>query len=244
MCTVSYIPNGNGQFILTSNRDEKIIRPTVPPVAEIIGDTTVFFPKDIEAGGTWIAAGDNGRICCLLNGAFEKHQLKSFYGKSRGRVLLEMFEYEHIIDFFKQTSLEEVQPFTLIIVDPENTGKLFEFRWDATEKHILELDNTKPYIWSSATLYSKKVQEQRELWFKNWIVNNVVFKANDVLNFHSFSHGEDSENNIIMERASGLQTVSITQIELLTDTFNMLYHDLLKNKKHTLTKAIKRRSYV
>ena len=244
MCTVSYIPTDNGQFILTSNRDEKIVRPTLPPVTEVIGNTTVFFPKDKEAGGTWIAAGDNGRICCLLNGAFARHKRKKAYRRSRGRVLLEAFEYEHILDFLQESELKEVEPFTMIITDPDSSEKLIEFRWDAIQKHILELDNQSPHIWSSATLYSKNVRKQREHWFKSWIANKVVFKGDDVLNFHSSPHGEDPENDIVMERSLGIQTVSITQVEMLPDNFNMHYHDLLKTQRFTLTKEIKRNNYV
>ena len=75
MCTVSFIPVSNEHIILTSNRDERVNRATLPPVAEVVEDTTVFFPKDEEAGGTWFAAGDNGRVCCLLNGAFKLSRL-------------------------------------------------------------------------------------------------------------------------------------------------------------------------
>ena len=99
MCTVSFIPLGNNEFYLTSNRDEWNLRPTLAPVTEIIAGQEVTFPKDETAGGTWIAAGENGRVCCLLNGAFERHERKLPYGLSRGKVILMAFEYENVADF-------------------------------------------------------------------------------------------------------------------------------------------------
>jgi len=243
MCTVSYIPIKVEQFILTSNRDERIARPTLSPVAEIIGNTTVFFPKDQQAGGTWIAAGDNGRICCLLNGAFKKHKRKVSYAKSRGKILLEAFEHENIRDFLLHSALDEVEPFTLIVSDIKPEHKLREFRWDAEQKHTRELDVVKPHIWSSATLYSKKIRKQRENWFGSWLKSQTHFDRENIMDFHSFPHGNDPENDVVMERTNGLKTVSITQVEVYPDSFNMHYHDLLKDQKTSLTKGIKRNSY-
>jgi len=239
MCTVSYIRLNDKQLVLTSNRDERIARPTLPPVAEVIGCTTVFFPKDQQAGGTWIAAGDNGRICCLLNGAFQPHKRKKNYVKSRGRLLLETFEHLYIHDFFHSCKLNDVEPFTLIVSERDGKSKLTEFRWDGIRKHIRELKHNRHYIWSSATLYGKKTRKQREKWFKHWFNNNKDIEREQVLNFHSATHGNDQENDLIMKRAHGLQTVSITQIEVYPDCFSMYYHDRLKNNSTSLIKELK-----
>lgn len=243
MCTVTYIPIEPGKFILTSNRDERLFRPTSSPIAESIGDTTVFFPRDEKAGGTWIAAGDNGRVCCLLNGAFEKHKRKSHYSKSRGKIILESFEHDSLPIFFHSVYLNEVEPFTLIVSDNTHELKLYEFRWDGSKKHLKELDVLSPQIWSSATLYSKQIREDRETWFNTWLKAKAQIECDNIMSFHSFPHGSDPENDLIMERADGLKTVSITQIEFSTDSFNMLYYDLLKEQRSSLTKGIKRNCY-
>lgn len=243
MCTVTYIPIETGKFILTSNRDEHIVRPTNSPIKESINGTNVFFPRDEQAGGTWIAAGDNGRVCCLLNGAFEKHKRKELYSKSRGKIVLEAFEFDNLSEFFHNVALDDVEPFTLIVVDNSEQSKLYEFRWDGNKRHLIELDILIPKIWSSATLYSKQVRDERELWFGDWLSKQNLLKGDVVLNFHSFPHGNDTENDVIMDRNNGLKTVSITQIECNVDSFKMEYHDLVKQQKITLTKEIKRNSY-
>jgi len=52
MCTVTFIPQGNNNFILTSNRDEAIGRKTLPPDFYDIEDTKMLFPRDAVAGGS------------------------------------------------------------------------------------------------------------------------------------------------------------------------------------------------
>lgn len=237
------MPLHKERFILTSNRDERIARPSLSPVTEVIGDSKVIFPKDLEAGGTWIAAGDNGRICCLLNGAYVSHKRKSSYSKSRGKLTLEAFEYQNIYDFFNHINLEEVEPFTLIVIETEDETKLIEFRWNSVCKQVRELDIDRPHLWSSATLYNFRIREKREVWFKEWILNSNNIDREKILRFHSSSHGSDPENDLVMERANGLKTVSITQVELYHDDLSMHYHDLLNNHSTLLTQEIKLNNY-
>ena len=90
MCTVTFYPNNN-EYILTSSRDEVKYRPTLPPKRYNINNQEITFPKDEVAGGTWIATNNNTKTVCLLNGAFERHQRKESYSRSRGLILLESF---------------------------------------------------------------------------------------------------------------------------------------------------------
>ena len=94
MCTVSFV-SSNGKVILTSNRDENIIRPSaIEPKHYLINNKNIVFPKDAKAGGTWYAITENANVAILLNGAAEKHQLKSFYRKSRGLILLDIISLD------------------------------------------------------------------------------------------------------------------------------------------------------
>ena len=81
MCTVSYVPDHSGGFVLISSRDEKPGRKTMRPE----NDHGMLYPKDAVAGGTWISVDESGRVGCLLNGAFEKHesQTNTFYSYPR-----------------------------------------------------------------------------------------------------------------------------------------------------------------
>ena len=73
MCTVSFIPVRD-TFYLTSNRDEKRTRKKAnPPIAYTVAGARMIFPRDGEAGGTWIVLKENGDAAVLLNGAFLHH---------------------------------------------------------------------------------------------------------------------------------------------------------------------------
>lgn len=237
MCTVSYIPTTEG-FVITSNRDEHIARQTSSPVSEQIGNTSVIFPKDKLAGGTWIAAGDNGRICCLLNGAFNSHERKKSYALSRGKVLLAAFEHQNITEFIETCELSEVEPFTLIIAESTSVN-LTEFRWDGSKKHVQQLDTQDTFIWSSATLYDTATRQKRKQWFNDWKEGKKSFNKTDIFNFHSSTHGASSDSDVIMSRGNGLKTVSITQVEANKKQITMDYHDLLNSTNNSLTLSLK-----
>jgi hypothetical protein len=68
MCTVTFVPVKNG-FIFTSNRDEKINRPTISPKIYEDFNFKLMYPKDEKAGGTWIVSKNDGTCIVLLNGA-------------------------------------------------------------------------------------------------------------------------------------------------------------------------------
>ena len=114
MCTVTFV-NSNGKHIITSNRDEKIVRPkSIAPKTYLINSKKVFFPKDPKAGGTWYAVDDAGDVLVLLNGATEKHIQKQEYKKSRGLIVLEIIGSENCLQHWETISLENIEPFTLV----------------------------------------------------------------------------------------------------------------------------------
>ncbi|HET6244121.1 MAG: NRDE family protein [Bacteroidetes bacterium] len=228
MCTVSYIPTSAG-FILTSSRDESVYRPTLAPERYFHNGNILIYPKDELAGGTWIAANNNGRMACLLNGAFENHIKKEKYEKSRGQVLLESFEYESCGTFYKNVNLIGVEPFTLLLIDKQNFNEL---RWDGRQKHIKTVNPAIPEIWSSVTLYNQEAIEQRRKWFFRWIKNKIDIPGFDIAGFHSGFHGENMENDIVMKRNGGLQTLSISQIIIRKNSGHFSYIDLVKKETH------------
>jgi len=234
MCTVSYIPfDNNGDFILTSNRDEKVFRPAIAPMIYDTGGVNICYPKDSLAGGSWIAMNNLGRTCCLLNGAIEPHDKQAFHTLSRGEILIELAS-SHLDaqEYFLRKYLFCVEPFTLITIDQckGRNSSFSEFIWDGKEKHFRRLDHKNPYIWSSATLYTKENRELRKEWFKGFLLQNAdEITDKNVLAFHSGTHSNDKAINVVMERDGGLKTVSITQVISNGDSVSMRYSDLLEN---------------
>ncbi len=237
MCTVTYIPRQKGNFILTSNRDEQAAR-SPKSLSQIEQNRQqLIFPRDTEAGGTWIASSDADRVVCLLNGAFHGHDRNPPYRRSRGLMVLDFFSFEKAEDFFRNYRFQGMEPFTMLIVE---RGKLWELRWDETKKSVEQLDNEKPYIWSSATLYDAKTKAKRQKWFENWIKKVHIFSRENILHFHKTAGDGDPWNDVIMNREDIVQTVSITSILKLADRIDVMYHELLTNQIRTVEILLQR----
>lgn len=226
MCTVTYIPV-NDKYFISSNRDEKNNRSqAIAPAVYKFNNKTLIFPKDADAGGSWIAFHENGNAGVLLNGAFEKHDSLPPYRKSRGLVFLNIISQERPVRYFHQIDLLQIEPFTLVILDNNN---LYECRWDGNEKHYQQLKKHRPYIWSSVTLYNKEIIKKRQQWFANFLNNKPNPTQKDILEFHQFTGDGDSNNDLVMEREGIFSTVSITSMLLTAERGSMKYLDLKNN---------------
>ncbi len=222
MCTVSFI-SSNGKAILTHNRDEKVARQSaIEPQKYFINQKNIYFPKDQKAGGTWYAVSENGTVLVLLNGADEKHQLKPSYRKSRGLIVLDLISSNSPILAWNSIDLSAIEPFTIVLFQDK---KLYQLRWNEIEKTTLNLDSNQSYIWSSSTLYSKKIRRQREELFQIFIASNEI-SAENLFQFHRYAKKDDSENGLVINRNNDLKTLSITQTMIQENKIVLSYHDL------------------
>ncbi len=229
MCTVSFVKR-NGIAILTSNRDEKVLRGgALAPKVAIVNGKKIIFPRDAKAGGTWFAASEDGNVAVLLNGAFQDHLKKENYRKSRGLIMLDIIGADAPHQEFETIDLENIEPFTVILNADQ---KLFQLVWDGDKKNRTELDTNMDYIWSSVTLYSSEIIYQRQQWFKQFLLNNPIPNKNDLRNFHANTSNEDQENGLIINRANIYKTLSITQAEVLDTQTNIYHSDLMLNQFH------------
>ena len=229
MCTVTYLPLQERKYILTSSRDERILRPTAQAPQKVkVNNELLLYPIDGLHRGTWFACSEKERAICLLNGAFNKHLSHPPYKRSRGLLVLDAFGFSNANDFIFYYDFNGIEPFTMIFID---TNEFSELRWDGRKIVIRKLSKDLPYIWSSVTLYSEEVIRKREYWFESWIDNNPHFDQKDVLNFHHFAGEGDIENDIKMNRKNGMQTVSITSLYHYPEYNEMIYQDLISNNQ-------------
>ena len=230
MCTVTYIPTKE-YFYLTSNRDEKNWRTdALAPAVYESGSGKIMFPKDGDAGGTWIGAHENGNIVIFLNGGLKAHTPSPPYRKSRGLILLDLLDHPTPYNYFLAINLNGIEPFTAIIRD---NGQLFECRWDGSAKHHKEIDTSVPHIWSSVTLYDEETISKRKKWFEEWITQNNEPSQSDILHFHQFTGDGDTNNDLRMNRGGKVFTVSITSIETGSSGMRMEYLDLKNEQNFT-----------
>ena len=224
MCTVSFVAT-NDKIIITSNRDEKTVRPSaIPPKNYIVNGKNLIFPKDPKAGGTWFVTNADGVILVLLNGADEKHEVKLPYRKSRGLIVLEMISSFSPKDFWSEIDLENIEPFTLVLFQ---NNALFQLRWNGKEKETTPLDSSKNHIWSSSTLYSSAIREKRLSWFRTFMNTNPEISESKMHDFHRYTEQENDENGLIINRNNEMKTLSITQAVIEKNKVAILHYDLI-----------------
>lgn len=225
MCTVTFFPQGKGNFILSSNRDESPGRSPQAVWRTLRAGLSLVFPRDTTAGGTWVAAAADNRVACLLNGAFEKHRHQPPYRRSRGLVVLDFFDFPGLAAFEGRYDFQGIEPFTLVVV---GGGELSELRWDGIRTHSMALDAGTPHVWSSATLYPGEVGKMREAWFREWLAGRSDFGLDAVRGLHLHGGAGDSRNGFVMNRDDVVRTVSITHVVKNPANIEMHYHDLLR----------------
>lgn len=231
MCTVSFLPLPGDGFILTSNRDEWAQRkPAIAPRRHQINGKYVFFPQDQQAGGTWIATCEFGYTLCLLNGGFEAHHTQPPYRLSRGKMLLDFYFYDGLEDFRDRYDFTDIEAFTLLIINSNQGLHLDELRWDGETLHHTPKSIQQPHIWSSVTLYSQTIIQQRRTWFAQWLKQYPVYTQEDILHFHEFGGDAGAENDLVMNRENKVLTCSITSIQKDANNHKMTYRDLQKGQ--------------
>ncbi|TBN05495.1 hypothetical protein EYD45_04245 [Hyunsoonleella flava] len=227
MCTVTIIPKGNNDFILTSNRDEAPNRVSLAPEFYTIETTEVLFPKDELSGGTWIGVSEKKRVICVLNGAFEIHERKASYRLSRGIVAKHFMTADSLLELVDSYNFDDIEPFTIIIADWIEKLKFYELVWDGIKKHFKELP-LEPKIWSSSTLYDSAMRDEREQWFEDYKAVHVL-DSDSILSFHETAGAGNLDYGVIMDRGF-VKTTSTTQIEKNADSLEMRYENFIRNE--------------
>ena len=227
MCTVTYLPLGNNDFILTSNRDETPLRKTISPQTYKENNVELIYPKDKLAGGTWIGLSDKKRLVCLLNGGFENHTRNIPYRMSRGIIVKELLTVNEPVSHIENFNFIDIEPFTLILVDWENGLETYELVWDGIKKHFNKLPE-EPKIWSSSTLYTDEMKEMREIWFADFLNENKSFYQEKIVEFHQNSTLGTPETSPKMKRTF-VETVSITSVKKINSEIDMKYFNALED---------------
>jgi hypothetical protein len=239
MCTATFVPLAD-KVIFTSNRDEK---PTRRPSSRLQilrkGDKTLLCPVDADAGGTWIAASDQGIVWCLLNGAFKKHISNPPYKRSRGLLLLDAAFDTTSDDWMNQNNLSGIEPFTIIRINIFNEKKFTVFRWDGSELHRAPVSPREAQIWSSATLYNPiSVKLRTESW-ENFLHTHKTQTAQEIWNFHT-SNNQSGAPGLLLNSDTH-QTVSVCQLLISKHGLSWKYHemkqDIMENHEFEFCKS-------
>ena len=220
MCTVSLLQSKDC-LVLTSNRDEhKDRQKAEQPLWHSYQGVDLYYPKDPKGGGSWIALDKVGNWGVVLNGAFKNHPFQGPYRKSRGLILLDLLAADQPFVAWQALDLNQIEPFTLIL----EASSRHALRWTGKEKVEEELLLDRPYIWASSTLYAKEHQQWREELLAAFLKKNPHPTAEQIMAFHSTPQG-GRENGMVIDRATGVRTVSVTQIVSDAAGHSMKYQD-------------------
>ena len=224
MCTVTFIPLQHS-VCFASNRDEHRRRPSalLPDIYKKNGKS-VLYPRDPHGGGTWIAAHESGNAVVLLNGALKPHKSLALYRRSRGLIVLELLYDKSPVQGFLQSDLENIEPFTMIFFEK---SKLFAGRWDGGNKNLQGLDETKPHIWSSATLYDSDTIQKRNILFSQWLAGHKNPNLDDIIYFHRHAGNAGLQNNICRSAENEIFTKSISGLQITGEETRFKYLDLV-----------------
>ncbi len=227
MCTVSIVPYKK-QLFFTFNRDEHPARQTPEYITkEKIGHKEIIFTKDVKGGGTWFVVDDKGNVAMLFNGGYIKHEKKPAYKKSRGLVLLEIARQSNMLAYYNEMDLQNIEPFSVILYEDK---KLFRLVWDGITKEIVPLSLDQHHIFSSATIYTKEIQDCRKEWLQEYLNKN---KKPLMFDFHCNYKKEDVNNGLILKRNENLQTLSVSQAVVNDTEINIQHFDVAQQNFYT-----------
>ena len=160
----------------------------------------------------------------MLNGAAEKHKHLFNYRKSRGLIVLDLISSESAIQTWTEIDLDNIEPFTVVLFE---SGKLYQLRWDFSEKETVVLDTAKNYVWSSSTLYPNEIREKRSQWFYSFLETKSDVNENEMFNFHRYTEDKNQENGLVIDRNGQLKTLSITQAVIENQSLKIMHFDLI-----------------
>jgi len=232
MCTVSFVPISNKEFVFTSNRDEAIVRVALLPQVYEVNGVEVWMPKDEKSGGSWIGISEHNRLVCLLNGGYKNHTKKDNYRMSRGEIVKQFLTTKNAAHIEAlHTSFDNIEPFTLLVIDWNSNITRTEIVWDGVQMHLDKTADLKPEIWSSSTLYTDEMKQLRKTWFADYLKQNEMTQ-DSILNFHQNYSVGDKNIDLQIDRGS-LKTVSVTSVHKKEEVLKTIYVDVLQQNTHT-----------
>lgn len=136
MCLIVFAwrPGHAQPLIVAANRDEFYARPSLP-LAQWPEAPQVHAGRDLEAGGTWLGVGANGRFAALTN-IRDPHQPPA--RKSRGELVAQFLNGEMPIDDYLTDVVRrslEYAGFNLLI---GNANELWHYNAQGTEAVMLQ----------------------------------------------------------------------------------------------------------
>jgi hypothetical protein len=217
MCTLTFIDRDNGYY-LAMNRDERTSRGVAdPPTLVDLGGSRSICPRD-HAGGTWIAANEQGIAFALLNwNDVQPAGVPPTASRSRGLVIPALVSFSSHPDVdtaLRRLDLKDTLPFRLIGVFP-GEAKIVEWRLGGKclESEAHSWDSRSHYHWFSSSLSDKQASALRGAACENeWDENGADAGSLPWLRKLHASHANGPGPFSVCVHRESVATLSYTEI--------------------------------
>jgi len=222
VCTVSWLP-GPGGYLLCFNRDEnRARRPGLSPSLIRITGIDILAPTDADAGGTWIGVNSAGVTVCLAN-LYAQTSPPPTAPVSRGvlvRQLITLPDLGRVEEALTSISLDVYPPFVLVTVAPGSPARIWS--WNGVRRQARTQSEPGLLVTSSA-VDQPGVEAVRRRQFDQLTESGGLSPAS-LTALHQSHTPVRGGHSICMHRTDA-QTVSLTRVEVTTDTIAMAYSD-------------------
>lgn len=215
MCTLT-IWRDNDHFTITMNRDDAQTRQESPPKVQHGASGAFISPRDVQAGGSWIAANDRGLIACLLNRYDPAPQGRT----SRGDIVLRAMGIAsaQAAALALSPAPGEYSPFTCLLIDREHSVRL---NWNGAEITRETLASKPLDMLTSSSWQENAVRARRSA-----VMASLTAGPNELGNvidaFHCHTEADSDAWTPMMQRPAS-HTKSITRVRASLETIEMSY---------------------
>ena len=214
MCTLT-IYSGKKRCVVTMNRDELRTRKEAGVLySRSSNNARLFYPVDLNSGGTWFGANNMGVILCLLN----RYQApETVNPKSRGTIIPEALEQGGVAAvsaWLERLEFSRYNPFDLFLVAKK---KIIHFSWDSSVYQVEEIEAKHWFIFTSSSLLTEEVTAFRQNIFKAWTreLGKKLSHADEIIRgFHLIQIDGLESHSVLMEREKS-HTRSVVQADLM-----------------------------
>ncbi len=238
MCTLSFLPDDDGGYLLGLNRDELPSRSTaLPPRLDEAAGVPMCTPIDPDGGGSWIALNARGYGVCLINGDSQRLRAPTVGAPSRGLLVTSVIldpAPDAVSEFFARRQREGQMlenPFRLYVAEPGARGRapkratLHRFEWTGLQMQRTECAESRVEI--SNGYDQSAVTQRRSASFHRWLGDGGSPDLDPLVRWHC-SHDVEAPDGDVFSQCmhhTVASTVSATFLEVREGCANMHYRN-------------------
>lgn len=229
MCTLTARFSGDG-FNLTMNRDELLERGEAGLHQVGEGAAAMLYPKDRQAGGTWVGVNAKGVVLCLLNRYDGHYRLDC---PSRGELIpagLKQGAEASVCRWLNELDPAPYNPFSLVMISASGVRRLL---WDGQRAQRDEPEISPWFFMTSSGERFEQVAAIRRQQFAHWDQDGQRFLG-PFPAAHLHCDPEDPGSSILVER-SYAHSKSVVRINVQRQAIELhyLYPESLQRWRET-----------